>query len=454
MEDGTAHYWRDLYLQLRTEVVLLKTEIQQLKDKLGTNSSNSSTPPSQDPFRKKRDSKPSGKKAGGQPGHPGHARNIHPAEQLSKTVEVNPASCPRCHGNQFSQPVSVEVRQVVELPEMPPEVTQYNIHTCKCRHCGENVRAQVPKEAERGFGPRLMAFVTMLTADGHVTKRKICTLMSHLRIKISLGALCNVHKLAGVILEKPSREIQCHVMEQKSVNADESGWRLCNKRCWIWIGTTPTATVFKIDPSRSQAAFERLFGSFSAILTTDRHGAYNQHKGDKQTCLAHIRRDFEKIKERTGIDGSCGRILKDQLDHIFVFWSQFKKEEISREILQQRTEEYVENIRLALIFATQKAKSSKTIACAHNLLDRYPTLWTFLRQEGVEPTNNLAERGLRPAVIFRKLSGGSQSEWGARMIERLMTVSCTLRQNARNLYVFLKDAFDAHLTGQPPPLPI
>jgi transposase len=175
-----------------------------------------------------------------------------------------------------------------------------------------------------------MGFVTMLTGEGHVTKRKICALAGHLGLKISLGALCNIHKLASIILEEPSQAIHKHVMEQEQVNGDESGWRLCCKRCWIWIGATRTATVFKIDPSRSREAFKRIFGGFNGTLTTDRHGAYNDHEGDKQTCLAHIKRDFEKVSERPEIDGSFGRILQEQLGLIFKSWAEFKEGSIVR----------------------------------------------------------------------------------------------------------------------------
>jgi transposase len=439
-------------LALRSENLALKAENRDLREKLNTSSGNSSKPPSQDPFRKTRSNTPSGKKPGGQPGHEGHKRKTYPPEKVTKTIDLKPVSCPNCSSGQFDEmPVSIDLRQVIELPNMPPEITQYNIHTCRCGHCGKHVRADVPKEAERGFGPRLMGFVTMLTGEGHVTKRKICTLASHLGLKISLGALCNIHKLASIVLEEPSQAIHKHVMEQGHVNGDESGWRLRRKRYWIWIGATRTAAVFRIDPSRSHEAFKRIFHNFTGTLTTDRHGAYNDHEGSKQTCLAHIKRDFEKVSERPEIDGSCGRILQEQLGIIFSLWAEFKKGSIVRTTLQAKAEEPIENIRVTLMLAAQNAKNSKTVAFACNILDRFPTLWTFLYQEGVEPTNNLAERGLRPAVIFRKLSGGSQSEWGLRFIERLMTVVCTLKQNTGNVFEFLTKSFQAHFGARSPP---
>ena len=160
------------------------------------------------------------------------------------------------------------------------------------------------------------------------------------------------------------------------------------------------------------------------------------------------------MSERPGVDGSFGRVLEGQLDLIFGLWDEFKKEAFSRPILQEKAKEHIENIKAALIFTAREAKNSKSTALAHDLLGRFPTLWTFLFVEGVEPTNNLAERCLRPAVIFRKLSGGNQSDWGARFTERLMTVVCTLKQNAMNAFTFLTEVFAAYQKARPPPTPM
>ena len=442
--------------QLKARIIVLEAENQALREKLNTNSINSSKPPSQDPNRAKRkSSSASGKKPGGQLGHPGHKRKLYPPEEVAKMVDLKPDICPNCSDGCFEdRPISIEVRQVVDLPEMPPDVTQYNIHTRQCCRCGKHVRADVPKDAERGFGPRLMGFVTMLTGEGHLTKRKVCAIASHLGLRISLGALCNIHRLASQLLQAPSEAIKKFVLQQEHLNADESGWRMKHKRCWIWIGATPRATFFKIDPSRSHEAYKRIFGNFSGTLNTDRHGAYNQHEGQKQSCLAHIDRHFAKMSERPEIDGFLGRLLEKQFDNVFGLWGEFKEGLFSRSILQQRAAIHVENVKTLLVYTTLEAKSNKSQALAYDLLVRFPTLWTFLHVEGVEPTNNLAERGLRPAVIFRKLSGGNQSEWGARFTERLMTVTCTLKQQAKNMFVFLTETFKAHVQARPPPIPV
>ena len=456
MEDVSELTWKERYfrlearfLQLEAENRLRKAKIFELEEKLNTNSRNSSKPPSQDPFRAKRSSTPTGKKPGGQPGHPGHARQMYSLEQVSKLVELKPQDCPNCGPSTFeADPVSIECRQTVELPNIRPEVTQYNIYTCRCGKCGKHVRADLPSEAERGFGPRLMGFLTMLTGEAGVTKRKICAITGHLGIKISLGGLCNIHKLAGHILLTPYEEIRSEVLDSSNVNGDESSWYLKNKRCWVWIGATPQATFFKIDPSRSQEAFKRIFNGFKKNLTTDRYGAYNSHEGSKQVCLAHISRDFDKVLERPSIDGMLGRLLLQELKLIFSLWAEFKAKAFDRKQLQLKAEVHIENIKGTLTVGTAAANvGSKTVSLCFDLLDRFPTLWTFIYEEGIEPTNNLAERGLRPVVIFRKMSGGSQSEWGANFIERLFTVACTLRQRAGNIFEFLTQSFDAHIRG-------
>lgn len=440
--------------RLRVENAQLKAKVQELEEKLNTNSSNSSKPPSQDPFRKTRSSSPTGHKPGGQPGHAGHARKMHPPEEVAKMIEIKPSVCPNCGPDHFEQnPIHVDCRQVIELPEIRAEVTQYNIYTCRCGKCGKHVKGDVPHEAVHGFGPRLMGFLTMLTGEAGVTKRKICAISSHLGIKISLGGLCNIHKLASHILSKPYEEIKAAVLSSSNVNGDESSWRLNHKKCWVWLGATARATFFQIDPSRSQEAFKRVFGGYRNTLTTDRYGGYNCYTGNKQICLAHIARDFQKVSERAHVDGALGRLLCLELKSIFTLWKDFKATRLTRVELQSQAQEHISNLNDILhVGAAAEGVGNKTAALCYDLLNRFADLWRFLYEEAVEPTNNLAERGLRSIVIFRKLSGGSRSDWGERFIEKVFTVACTLRQCALNLFTYLTESFRAYIYGTDPPV--
>jgi transposase len=168
--------------------------------------------------------------------------------------------------------------------------------------------------------------------------------------------------------------------------------------------------------------------------------------------LAHIDRDFEKVAERPGADGAIGRILSGELKSIFALWREFKNAVLTRREVQLKAQDHIENIKATLTVGASAATiGNKTATFSLDLLDRFPTLWVFLYEEGVEPTNNLAERGLRPAVIFRKLSGGSQSEWGLYFIERLLTITCTIRQRAGNVFEYLAQSFEAHIRGSRAP---
>jgi len=348
--------------------------------------------------------------------------------------------------------LSTEHRQSIEFPVIEAEVTQYNIHTCRCSQCGHSTRSEIPQEAQKGFGPRLMGFLTMLSGEGGLTKRKICSIASHLGIKVSLGALCNIHRLASTLLKEPYQEIQKAVLSQQNVNADETSWRLKSKKCWLWIGATPTATFFSIDPSRSRAAFERIFQTFQNTLCSDRYGAYTRYEGSRQNCLAHIHRDFKKVSERTGADGAIGRVLSAKLDCIFGLWKDFKQAKLTRLELQNQAKIHLSHVQIALkVLASADGIQNKSKRFALNLLKTFENLWVFLYKEGVEPTNNLAERGLRPAVIWRKLTGGNQSNWGLDFTERLLSVTCTLKQRSGNLFKFLTLAFQSHIQGNPIP---
>lgn len=437
--------------ELQAEIARLREENAELRAKLNTNSTNSSLPPSQDLRRPTRERKRSDKKRGGQPGHRGHKRKLYTSEEVSKTVDVRPNVCPNCEETVFDAgSISIECRQVVELPEIRPEVTQYNIHTCRCGKCGKHVKPEVPKEAERGYGPRLMGFVTTLMGVSGISKRKICALMGYLGLKIPLGSLCNIHRLASEILEGPYNDIRCEVLSQSNVHSDETSWRSRGKRSWVWVAATPTATFFRIDPSRSQAAFARTFGGFQRNLTSDRYSAYNVHKGGRQVCLAHIKRDWVKVSEREGLEGSLGKRLLERYECIFELWHKFKSGDYTREQLQRFAEWHIEMIRVILKGgAVLEGISNKTRALCYGLLDCFKTLWTFLYEEGVEPTNNLAERALRPMVIWRKLSGGTQSEWGDRLNERLQTIVFTLKQQMKNIFEYLTDCFRRFIRAGP-----
>jgi transposase len=446
-----------LLMKAFAEIEFLKKRVKELEDKLNTNSSNSSKPPSQDPFRASKKKTPTGKQQGGQKGHKGHSRQLISVDQVKQVYDLRPSLCPECLGDQFDPDVlATEVRQVVELPDLPPEVIQYNITTCKCSGCGKHVRADIPKEAKFGFGPRLMAFTTLLSGEFRLSKRNVVALVSKLGIRICSGSVCKIQARAAAILEAPFEEIKKDTLVKGELNADESPWKTLAEKKWIWIGASKDSVFFKIHPRRSSEAFREIFVGFNGTLTTDRFGAYNSHEGRKQVCLAHADRDFEKILSREGLDKWIGERLKGCLKEIFNLWHQFKNKEFDRRLLIQKFEEGLKDeMRMLLkIGAIGVGIGNKTHATCLDFYDRFENLWTFIYEERVEPTNNDAERGLRHAVIWRKLSFGTQSEIGERFVERIMTVALTLKMRAHNSFEYLTACFRSFIHGaQAPPLP-
>lgn len=444
--------------QLRAENQKLKDEIEKLKEKLNTNSSNSSLPPSQDPNRKQRPKKPTGRKRGGQPGHPRRMRPLAPPEEVSEVFEIKPDVCTNCGERAFDDtPIRTEIRQVTELPEIKPDVYQYNIHTCRCGRCGKHVKADVPPEAVGAFGPRLMGFMAVLSAEFHAPKRKVVNLLSYLNIKISLGTVCKTQSLAGKMLEKPYAVIRQFTLDQPSLNGDETSWKIQGKRHWLWIATTPKSVFFAIDPSRSAEAFRRVYGhNFNKLLTTDRCPSYNDHEGERQLCLGHVDRDFEKIEGRSGFDKLVGDYLKKEMGGVFKVWHSYKDGEISFIETREKIEsQHVESVRTLLkIGATASNVASKTQNTCGNLLKSFASMWTFLKYEGVEPTNNLGERDLRHGVVWRKISFGNQSETGKIFVERMLTVIMTMKKQSQNALEYLVGCFRAHKTGQEIPIPL
>jgi transposase len=465
---------RDLIEELLAEVKALREEnrilrrenrtlirrVADLEERLNTNSRNSSKSPSQDPYRKRTGKKaPSEKNQGAQEGHEGYTRSTVPPEEVTEFREIHPLECPHCGGVEFiPDPICTEERQVTELPEIQPHVIQFNIHTERCVHCQNAVKADTPKEAESAFGPRLKGFISLLSGDLGLTKRKVVSLADYLNIKVSVGSVCNIHHLAGKILEGPYEEIRQHTLGQAALHADETSWYRRGKRQWLWIVTGAESGFFKIDPSRSAEAFQKIVegGSQEAPLTTDRYAAYNSYNGPRQNCWSHLDRDFEKVADRDDVDGLIGKRLKEEADEVFLSWRHFQDGLLTRKELQAYVEVFVipPVEVLILLGSVGQGCKPKTQGTCKRLLSSFNCLWTYLYHEGVEPTNNLAERDLRPSVIQRKLSYGTQSDAGEAFVERILSVAITFRKQARNIFGYLTDCFRAHSRDGPIPTPL
>jgi transposase len=447
---------------LRSENSALQERVRALEARLGQDSSNSSRPPSSDPpqatAKGKRRSVRTGRKRGGQPGHPGSFRSLLPVEQVDAVVVVVPEVCRWCQ-QPFAEGKArrhgqVWRHQVVELPPPAVRVTEYQLEARRCGQCGKRTRATLPAGVpQRPFGPRLMAVVALLTGRYRLSRREVQQLLADLwGVTLSLGAVTNQEQAESAALAPMVAEVRAAVQQAGLANIDETSWRQEKHRAWLWTAVTPNLTAFLIDRSRGGAALEALVGEqFGGVVGSDRWSVYKRYPAERRAlCWAHLKRDFQGLVDRGGAAEPIGRWGLAEIARLFGLWHRYRAGEVSRaEVPRQLVPIQARLGRL--LWRGEENSDRKAAALCRELNRWWPALWTFTRVEGVEPTNNAAERALRPGVLWRKGSFGSDSEAGSRYAERMLTVVATCRQQGRQLLDFLVAAGEAAVQGTAAP---
>lgn len=436
-------------------------KIRELEAKINKHSGNSDIPPSANPpgAPKYPPKPPTGRKPGGQPGHKGHARERLPAERVNKVVQYIPAVCERCQNSLSPEPGANDPvpvwHQVADLPAIAAIVTEHQGHGRRCGCCNQLTFATIPGEIRaHGFGPKLAAAVAFITGRCHGSKRTAAEMVETLfGVPISLGSISNIEAEAAAILEPVYACVEQAVREAPVKNVDETGWKIKGKLRWLWLAATKVVACFKIATGRGQATFKEFMGENPiGTFGSDRWHAYNiLDLINRQICWSHLKRDFQKFVDygdNASMQlGTAGLIA---VEKVFQLWHSFRDGKISRESLIIAMKP-IQN-ELTANLKTGEASSEKRVAkFCKKILAIFPALWTFLTIEGVEPTNNHAERTLRLAVIWRKISFGNQSEGGCRFAERILSTVQTLRLQKRNVMDFLCQTFTAARTGQPIP---
>jgi transposase len=434
--------------------------IADLERRLNRNSRNSSTPPSQDPpgapERKRPD--PSGRAQGAQPGHRGKGRKLLPAEAVDRVVDHWPGSCSCGHrfdeggGQVAGKPAR---HQVTELPEIAVCVTEHRLHRSRCPDCGVTVRAELPADVPAGaFGPRLEGAVATLAVRNRVSRRDTVELAEELfGAKLASGTVDAILARAGEALAEPYEDLLGSIREAPALNVEETGWKLRGKKRTLWGAVTPTAAVFRIAPDRHEREVAALLGDdFGGIVGSDRWWAYRGFDpARRQVCWSHLIRDLTAHAEGLAAQKEFGEAGLDIARRLFSTWDRFG-EHGDRRRLKCEVAPLRRELKALLRHGSKGRRNKLTWGISKNLLKVWPSLWTFVEVEGVEPTNNRAERALRGPVIYRKLSLGSQSERGERTIERLFSASVTCRLQSRSLFAYLADVLGARIRGDPAPL--
>jgi transposase len=435
------------------------TRIGELEAEKKQNSGNSSKSPSSDLGRKRKPPvEPSGRKRGGQPGHAGQNRALAPPEEVDEVVDQDPPVCENCGESLEQEPrVDAFLRQVTETPWYKAFVKEFRLWLKACPRCGKTSRGQMPKGVPEGaFGPHLQARIGLLSGRYRLTRRETRALAKDLfGVRISLGSVQACCKAVSTVVAEPAEAIHAEVKQAPEVHADETGFGTCGKaRMWLWVAETEDAEAFRLLPGRGrEQAMDLLGDDYSGLIHRDRWKPYEVFKNaTHQLCHSHIRRDFQSMLESMGETGTQGCMLKLASDRAFHLWHQFERHEITRKQLIRRTKPIQDEIWQRLtILRDEPDITKKARGTAKDLLRQWQSLWTYVHRDGAVPSNNEAERAIRKAVLWRKVSLGADSEGGCRFVERMLTVAGTARKRGIDLLDWLTRALQARNERGPAP---
>ena len=455
--------------RLRRELSDAKKQIADLERQLALrqqNSTTSSKPPSSDglagrPRERGRRLK-SRRKPGGQLGHPGHCRPLVPPERVKQVVELFPHACRHC---QHALPacgreVTGEFRrhQVTELPPIEAHVTEYQCPQVVCPACGKTTQAALPEDAEGQFGPQLTALIAYLTVVCRLPRLLVQALLEGaLQIPISVGSTQKAWEEASAAVATPYRELEQALPQQPVVNCDETGHRTNGDKRWLWALVTSGYVFYVIATTRGADVLVRLLGPvFAGILGSDRLPTYTKyHKGLRQFCWAHFTRNLLSAQDLAKT-AEAKRFCREALAleaKLFRLWHRYRGDPRTRGGPITRHQLIAKALPLQKKFFALgerfvNAANTDVSNLARALFVHNQAFFTFVEHEGVEPTNNRAERALRTAVQWRKIMFGTRSEAGELAVARLLTVTRTCQLQHISALVYLTAAIQCHRRRQ------
>lgn len=436
-------------LVARLEAALAR--IAALEAKLAENSSNSNKPPSTDaPYKARPPKVPTGKKQGGQRGHKRNLRPLLPPDHVSKHI---PGQCAGCGHSLHGEDPNPLRRQSIDIPTVKPIVTEDQLHSLTCPRCGMSNTLDIPTKPS--VGPVLTGLISFLTIRHRQSKRLVQSLLENVfGVELSLGMICNLEQRVSAALAAAHQEASTAIQKAPSLNIDDSGFfegrgEGRKNSAHIWALVTPLLSVFYVRLSKGAEVVQALLKDFAGIMISDRAKAYLWVDAAKrQLCWAHLLRDFEGWKRHGLLAEAIADGIQEQIGEFFVLWWELKEKRFERKVFQEkmvpiraRVEELLE-VALHVPGISGSAKDMVSVKAG---------LWSFVDNNGVEPTNNEAERVLRPAVIMKKLTFGTMSEGGSRFVERVLTVETTLRKQGKDALAFIVESIRAFDSGLPAP---
>jgi len=446
--------------ELLERIAQLEQTVRDLQARLGQNASNSSLPPSANPPEAPKPvvKKRTGKPTGGQPGHLGLSRVRLPPERVQHTIPLVPTHCERCHTGLSAQPGPNDPEpswhQVAELPRLSAVITEFQGHARTCSCCGHITRARIPAEIRvHTFGPRLATTLAYLSGCQHLSQRGLEDVTEAVfGVPVSVGAINALQEQMSQALQPAHQEIAQEIARADVKHVDETGWKQAGHKRWLWTAVSSSAVYFLVQVGRGARALRGVLGQvLQGVICSDRWSAYQVVPlSQRQICWAHLKRDFQAMVDRGGAGTVVGQELLFYTDVLFGLWYKVRDGTRSRRWLQQQLERLRPEVQGVLEAGAGCACAPTAGTCA-KILGVEPALWTFARVEGLEPTNNTAERALRPAVLRRKRSFGNSSESGCQYVSRLLSVVQTLRRQGRSVLEYLQAALEAQRHRLPIP---
>ena len=457
-----------------TQIAGLEERLRRLEAQARQDSRTSSRPPSQDPptsrqqrraearlkakelLAKRGDEK---REAGGQPGHSGVGREHATEDQIDEIVAHYPEACRGC-GREFTVEEQrpggrFGAHQVVDLPPISVIMVEHRTHRLRCPGCGTRTTAKLPAGVGGTvFGPRLQAAIVALSARNRISRRGASELAGELfGARISTGSVDAICQHTSTALADSHEALRCWILEQDALHIDETGWRTAGDPRALWGMSTPDAVFLKVAERCNREQFDELISGYHGIVVSDRWPGYEHLDPERrQVCWSHLQRDFRRHSEGLAEQQTFGQQGLNLTSQVFGSWRAYQREHHDRSRLQAELEPIQQALRQLLEDGGRKSKRTRLHRrFSNNLLKVWPALWTFVTIDGVEPTNNPAERALRGPVIHRKLSHGTRSDDGERFAERALSAAGTCRQQGRSLFEFLTELITAHQRGDPLP---
>jgi transposase len=420
-----------------------------LQERIKLDSTNSSKPPSSDGpgGGNRRQRRASQRARGAQKGHKGSFRALLDQSKVDQIIDCPPPEVCECGAPVLADSEPLR-HQVFDVPPVRAQVNEYRLYSGCCSGCGKKHRAPLPAGVPTGqIGPRALALIGTLGTHYHLTQFKIRDLLAQVAgVDFSVGAISQAHGKLAQALAAPVDEAIRSLPTAPVLNMDETRYpREGARGNWVWAAVQPTLAVFAVLPSRARYVIHSLIGEQpQAIVGSDRYTGYAHIAPERrQLCWSHLIRDFIRISERKGQPGRIGAKLVGAA-YVLFRWRAACKTAEQFAPLQRRVER-------ALKQGAEQTECKRTAATCKNLLKSWPSLWTFLRDPRVQPTNNDAERALRKLVLKRKISGPTRSRRGDEFIARGFSVQETCRRQGRDLWDFMHQAVTAWIDKTPAP---